>query len=154
MKLLSALLLCVNTIVAAQDAAKKSDVRFPQATDTIWANTEPVDGYKALQRKLEKTLSAGDTVGKKHKIRLDNIGFIVSKTGKIDSAWIIFQRRHIHYEVIKQLKATPWKTAEKDGMPVASRQQLYLHIYLTKAVLKKHGYWPSLGERLFAPWIN
>lgn len=154
MKLLSALLLCVNTLVAAQDATIKSNIGVQQATDTIFANTEPMDGYKALQRKLEKTLSAGDTVGKKHKIRLDNIGFIVGKTGKIDSAWIIFHRRRIHVEVIKQLKATAWKTAEKDSMPVASRQQLYLHLYLTKAVLKKHGYWPSLGERLFAPWIN
>ena len=154
MKLLSALLLCVNTLVAAQDATTRSNVGVHEATDTIFTDTEPVDGFKFLQHKLEKTLSAGDTVGKKHKIRLDNIRFIVSKTGKIDSAWIIFQRRRIHYEVIKQLKATPWKTAEKDGMPVASRQQLYLHIYLTKAVLKKHGYWPSLGERLFAPWIN
>jgi hypothetical protein len=153
-KLLAALLLCVNTFVAAQVAVRKSKISFHQATDTIFADTEPVDGYKALQRELEKTLSAGDTVGKKHKIRLDNIGFVVSKTGKIDSAWIIFHRRQIHFEVIKQLRATPWKTAEKDGMPVASRQQLYLHLYLTKAVLKKHGYWPSFGERLFAPWID
>jgi hypothetical protein len=154
MKLLAALLLCVNTFVAAQDAARKSNVTFPQASDTILANTRPVDGYKALQSKLEKTLSAGDTAGKKHMIRLDNIGFIVSKTVKIDSAWIIFHRRPIHHKIIKQLKATPWKPAEKDGMPVASRQQLDLNIYLTKAVVKKHGYWPSFGERLLAPWIN
>lgn len=73
MKLLSARLLCVNTLVAAQDATIKSNVGVHEATDTIFANTEPMDGYKALQRKLEKTLSAGDTVGKKHKIRLDNM---------------------------------------------------------------------------------
>jgi hypothetical protein len=154
MKLLAALLLCVNTFVAAQDAARKSNVEFREATDTIFADTEPVDGYEALRRKLEKTLSAGDTTGKKHMIRLDNIGFVVSTIGKIDSAWIIFHRRPIHYEIIRQLKATPWRALEKDGMPVPSRQELHLNIYLTKAVLKKHGYWPSFGERLFAPWID
>ena len=154
MKLLATLILCVNTSVAAQDIVRNSNAGFHHDTDTIFAQTQPVDGFKSLRHKIEEALSSGDTIGKKHEIRLNNIAFIVSKTGKIDSAWIIFHRRLIHYKIIKELKATPWMPAEKDGKPIASRQQLDLKVYLTKAVLKKHGYWPSLAERILAPWLN
>jgi hypothetical protein len=156
MKFLAALFTFIHTFVIAQNTIKELDVRFYErtTTDTIFANTEPLAGYKSLQYKLEKTLSQGDTLGEKHLIRLNNIGFIVSMNGKIDSAWVIFHGRRIHYEIIKQLKSTPWKAAEKGGSHVASHQELHLNIHLTKAALKKHGYWPSFGERLFAPWIN
>jgi hypothetical protein len=156
MRILVTLFMFVHTFALAQGSGEGLDVNFYESasTDTIFANTGPLNGHKSFQKKLETTLSEADTIGKKYLIRLNNIGFIVSKTGKIDSAWVIFHRRPIHREIIKQLQVTEWKAAEKDDAPVASRQELRLNIYLTKAVLKKHGCWPSFGERLFAPWIN
>ena len=156
MRVLLIICFCVlkQTITVAQDTLNIVFEEPDEHIDPIDATTVPIDGYKSLQRKLETTLNEGDTIGKKYSIRLDNIGFIVRKTGTIDSAWVIYHRRRIHYKIIEQLKTTRWKPVEQDAKPVDSRQELYLDIYLTKAVLKKHGYWPTLGERILAPWID
>jgi hypothetical protein len=125
------------------------------ATDTIYANTQPARGYKSFLDDLEHALSSGDTVGRKYRMRLNNIGFFVSKTGVIDSAWTIFRERPIHQEIIKFLKATTWKPAEQQGAPVVSHQEILDHeIYLTKAALKRHRQWKSLPERILSPWGN
>jgi hypothetical protein len=122
--------------------------------DTIYANTQPAAGYKSFLSSLERTLSNGDTVGRKYKMRLNNIGFFVSTTGVIDSAWTIFRERPIHLEIIKFLKGTQWKPAEH-GQPVVSHQEILDHeIYLTKGTLKRHRHWRSLPERILSPWSN
>jgi hypothetical protein len=122
-------------------------------SDTLYANTEPESGLKVFLQNLETALSKGDTSGKRYRLRIDNIGFFVSKTGTIDSAWIIFRPRPIHEEIIKVLKATKWTPAEQDGQRIVSHQELLdQDIYLTKAALKRHRQWRSLIQRIISPY--
>jgi hypothetical protein len=142
-------------ICFVQHSIAQAQTPSTTANDTIYANTEPARGYKSFLKALEKNLSGSDTVGRKHRMRLNNIAFFVSKTGTIDFAWTIFRERPIHLQIIEFLKQTPWKAAERDGQPVVSHQEILEHeIYLTKAALKRHQHWRSLPERILSPWSN
>ena len=125
-----------------------------EAKDTIYARTQPAKGLPMFLRELEESLSGADTVGRRHRVLLDNIGFFVGTDGKIDSAWIIFRPKRFHEKIITFLKATPWTPAKLDGERVVSHQELDTQIYLTKAALKRHGYWCSLPERILSPWMH
>jgi hypothetical protein len=143
-----------QSIATAQDKPKVTSGKTITATDTIDLITQPVKGFRLLARDLEKELSGGaNTEGRKYRVRINNIAFFVSKTGTIDSAWILFRPRQIHREIIKSLKATPWRPAEHEGQKIVSRQELLdFDIYLTKATLKKHRHWKTLPERIISPY--
>jgi hypothetical protein len=136
---------CAN----AQEIPTQSATR----NDTIYATTQPVGGQRPFVYELQAELSQADTIGRRYRVRIDNIGFIVSKTGTIDSTWIIFRPRPIHNEVMKILKASRWIPARQDGLPIVSAQQTDIDVYLTKKALKRHRSWRSLGERIISPWL-
>ena len=154
MKALTTILLFVHALALAQ-SNEEMNVNSDETSisEMVFADTQPVEGYQWFKNKLETFLSGADSVGRKHKWRLDNIAFIVGKTGRIDSAWVIFDRQPLDDEIIKVLKATLWLPAEQNGAAIASRQELFLHLYLTKATLKKHDSWPSFAERVL-PWVH
>jgi hypothetical protein len=125
------------------------------ASDTVYSNTEPAMGWRKFLVGLEKSLSASDTIGRRHRMRLNNIGFFVNTSGSIDSAWVTFRPRPIHEKIIQFLKSTNWRPASVDGKAVVSQQELLeAEIYLTKAALKRHGHWRTLPERILSPWSN
>lgn len=135
----------------AQDAHPQNTTAF---NDTIYATTQPVKGFRPFVYELQAALSQADTVGKKTRMRVNNIGFIVSKTGTIDSTWVIFRPRPIHNEIMKVLKTSRWVPATQEGQPVVSVQEMDIEIYLTKAAFKRHRSWRSLTERILSPWSN
>ncbi|HEY0742572.1 MAG TPA: hypothetical protein VGD40_13950 [Chryseosolibacter sp.] len=147
--------LAIVLIVAPVTAFAQAElqVRSHAVQDTLYATTSPVEGLRSFQKRLEISLSGADTLGRKHRIRLDNIGFIVSKTGQIDSAWIIFARKPLYAQVIRILKQTEWIPAQQGEAKIPSHQELVMSIYLTKGALKKHRTWPSFAQRVL-PWAH
>jgi hypothetical protein len=139
-----------SSFVVAQGVTQNTSA----PTDTIYATTQPVGGFRLFAYKLQAALSQADTVGRKTRMRVNNIGFIVSKTGTIDSTWIIFRPRPIHNEIMKVLRASRWVPALQEGQPVVSVQDMDIEIYLTKAALKRHRSWKSLTERILSPWSH
>ena len=144
------LILPLSYVLGQENAATNNGTR----NDTIYASTQPVKGFKPFVYELQRVLSQADTVGKTHRLRLNNIGFIVGKAGKVDSTWVIFHHRPIHDEIMKFLKTTYWVPARHEGQPIASVQEMDIEIYLTKAALKRHRSWRSMLERIISPWSH
>jgi hypothetical protein len=145
----------ITTLTWSNVFSQNKSVETNETRDEIiYASTQPVKGFKPFVYELQRFLTQQDSVGKTHRFRLNNIGFIVGKTGKVDSTWVIFHHRPIHDEIMKFIETTYWVPARHEGQPVASVQEMDIEIYLTKAALKRHRSWRSMLERIISPWSH
>lgn len=128
----------------------------PQALDTITRPARPTDGYPALLKMLERSLSKGDTIGKKYRVDLWSLGIRISKSGVVDSAYVRINHAAcpIHRKIAAELKSTVWEPAREKGIAVSWEGEIYEALYANRRVLRKYKCTRSVGEWLLAPWIN
>jgi hypothetical protein len=122
-------------------AQNNNNVVLAETRKADSTNTEakPVMGYTHLLKSLERTISAGDTIGKKKSIPLYSIRFRISKEGNVDTAYVAIPHAacSVHKVIVQELLKTKWLPAKEGGQPVAFEGNFDQRIKLTNSVQKK-----------------
>ena len=112
---------------------------FEEQVDTATTIAEPVGGYKQLLQFLEEKINGGDTLGKKSSIPLLVIGFIITRNGDVEKAYIKTPHMAcpIHDMIVQELLKTKWLPAKERGERVPYEGDLWGDIRVTKKAQKK-----------------